>query len=359
MTDDRDTTSGGDDDGLDAWLAANFPPKPEVPKPEAPAPPATPPPAPPAVPPALVPPALVPPVQSDLPAWPPVPPTVPDAPVFPPMSEELSGVPSAPEFPPPPTEAFADVGGASGIDSLFGETKFVDYDDEPAPSENPFARGSASEQGVQSGAPGQRAEIPTSQKTLIWIAVSLVAVLALLALFIFGTKLPALLGPAPAVITAPSVTPSPTSTTQPIGPVDPGVHRWNQLLGGECVDPYPGPWENEYTVVDCESPHPAQLVTRGAFDTEPGVAVPYPGMDALQSQVNLLCTSPTVVNYAKAKAYSDIQFEASFAPSAAEWDAGNHYYYCFLSRSTGGTITGSIAVPQVAPTPTPSPTPSP
>lgn len=372
MTDERDTPPGGEDDGLDAWLAANFPPKPEEP-PTPPTPPVDPPG--PVSPPTLVEPPTAPPPSPELPSWPPVaeatvPETtmpeatvphvpghghaIPDGPVFPPMAEELGGVPPAPEFPPPPTEAFADIAGPSGIDSLFGENRFVDYEEEPGRSENPFVRARTSD-ALDADDSSRGAEIPKSQKVLIWIAGSLVAVLALLALFLVGTKLPDLLGPAPAVIETPSMTPTPTPTVLPVGPVAVGVHRWNQLLGGECLSPYAGPWENEYTVVDCETPHPAQLVARGTFDAADGVVLAYPGMEALQSQVNLLCTSPKVVDYKKATEYTDVQFEASYAVSAEEWNTGNRDYYCFLSRSTGGDLEGSVAVPAVAPTPTPNP----
>jgi hypothetical protein len=195
------------------------------------------------------------------------------------------------------------------------------------------------------------------QKTLLWVAGSLVAVLALVALFTLGTKLPALLGPAPAVVADPSDTPSPTPTVAPLGPVAPGVYPWDELLGGECLDPYSGPWAEEYTVVDCEEPHPAQLMTRGTFVDEDNPFAAYPGLEALQSQVSLLCTAATVVDYGKAKAYTDIQFEASYAATADEWADGNHDYFCFMLRSSGGEITGSIAKPQVAPTPTPAPSP--
>lgn len=378
---------GAEDDGLDAWLAANFPPKPpeepvaptEPPPPAGPVPPAAPP-APAEPPPAQsVPPA---PIEPSVPPFPPVPstphvapeppaepfPPAPPAPtlatpvsptsgfpLFPPMSEELGGVPPAPEFPPAPTEAFSEVGGASGIDSLFGESKFRDYENEPDPTGNPFT--AASPGGRGSGGAG--AGISTTQKTLMWIAGSLVALLALLALFTLGTKLPALLGPAPDTVAAPTDVSTPTPTEAPLGPVAPGDYRWDQLLGGECVNPYPGPWAQKYTVVDCDTPHPAQLVVRGTFSSDDGFATPYPGIEALQAQVNLLCTAPTVVDYSKATAYTDIQFEASFAATVDDWVSGDRNYYCFLSRSSGGMLTESVAKPQVAPTPTPEPTATP
>ncbi|MBX3079738.1 MAG: hypothetical protein KF692_10965 [Cryobacterium sp.] len=269
------------------------------------------------------------------------------------MAEELAGVPPAPEFPPSPTEAFSEVAGPSAIDALFGESKFRDYDQDPAPSESPFASRSV---------PGEVKEpvgISTAQKTLMWIAGSLVALLALLALFSLGTRLSGLLGPAPDVVAAPTKTSTPTPTAPPLGPVAPGEYLWTTLLGGECLNPYFGPWEQKYTVVDCTSPHAAQLVIRGTFPSEDGLATPYPGLEALQSQVNLLCTAPTVIDYAKAAAYTDIQVEASFAATADEWVSGDRDYFCFLSRSAGGMLTEDIAQPQVAPTPSPAPTGSP
>jgi Septum formation len=268
------------------------------------------------------------------------------------MAEELAGVPPVPEFPPPPTEAFSEVSGASGIDALFGETKFRDYEQDPAPTENPFAASSAPK--ASSGSAG----ISTAQKALMWIAGSLVALLALLALFTLGTKLPGLLGPAPDVVAAPTTTTTPTPTEAPLGPIVPGDYFWNELLGGECINPYTGPWEQKYTVVDCATPHLAQLVIRGAFGPDDGFATPYPGIEALQSEVNLLCTAPSVIDYAKAQVYTDIQFEASFAATTDEWTSGDRDYYCFLSRSGGGLITEDIAQPQVAPTPAPVPTES-
>ena len=398
MSDDRNNggDEGPEDDGLDAWLAANFPPKP-TPSEESPSPPPvtppvqpttppvqptpspvqptspaaqptppaaapTPPPAAPwppvppvtSAPPPSIPPLIVPPVLP--PAEPPAAPEPPaqhvSPPSIPPMAEELEGVPTAPEFPAPPTEAFTEIGGPSGLDALFGETRFRDYDQDPGPSESPFAASSAA------GAARGTAGITKTQKILMWVAGALVALLALLALFLLGTKLTGLLGPAPVVVAGPTATTTPTPTEAPLGPVAPGEYQWDSLLGGECVNPYQGPWQQKYTVVECDSPHSAQMVIRGTFGPDDGFATPYPGLEALQSQVNLLCTAPTVIDYAKAAAYTDIQFEASFAATADEWLSGDRDYYCFVSRGSGGLLTEDIAQPQVAPTPSPEPSES-
>ncbi|TPX02861.1 large membrane associated protein, partial [Schumannella luteola] len=146
-------------------------------------------------------------------------------------------------------------------------------------------------------------------------------------------------------------TPTPTPTVLPAGPVAPGVWAWDALLGGECLDPFDDPWAEEFTVVDCAAPHPAQLVYRGtlaATDDDPSDD-PFPGTEALQGQMSLLCTAPGVVDLAAAGQYSDAQFQGTYPANEEEWDAGDRTYYCFVSRSSGEPLTGSLAVPQAPP----------
>ncbi len=251
---------------------------------------------------------------------------------------------------------------ASTIHSLFGEKQFKDYEDEPLIGAIPFR----TEKSADAPTPTPRtpnAPLSRNQKVLLWIAAGAVAILALVVLFLLGTKLPLLLGPSPAVAT--SQTPRPTPSVVPsapaVGPVAVGVHKWNTLLGGECIDPFPSVWAETFTVVDCASPHPAQMVFRGTFPavapapgatTAPGTtpapsgtAAPgvYPGIPALQAQINLLCTAPGVIDLATAGAYSDIQFQAAYPVTEKEWASGYHDYFCFVSRSSGGPIAGSLA----------------
>ncbi len=74
-------------------------------------------------------------------------------------------------------------------------------------------------------------------------------------------------------------------------------------------------------------------------------AASYPGADALQAQINLLCTTPSVIDFAAASAYSDIQVLGSYPATAEQWAEGNRSYFCFVTRSSGEPITGSLAVP--------------
>jgi len=258
------------------------------------------------------------------------------------------------------TEAFAapsgETGAVSALDSLFGESQFREYSDRPDPSENPFVRRAEQDAEPAAGSSGGGAKPPvagisTLQKTLLWVLGGLLAVIALIALFFLGIRLPDLLGPAPAI--APSASPSPSaSPTVVLGPLKPGTYHWDELLGGECIDPYGSAFEDEYTVVDCTKPHDAQMVRTGIIvPVAPvtGVFDPdaYPGEQALQAQTLQLCRVSGIFSSA-ASAVTDAQITASY-PTEEQWADGNRAYFCFVTRSSGEKITGDIAAPQVAP----------
>jgi hypothetical protein len=237
--------------------------------------------------------------------------------------------------------AFRDTGArpaqsSSGIDALFGDSAFQEYEQGALPSEGFGA--------LVSGRPREeRVPLGRTQKVLLAVAGGLVGVLALVALFLVGTKIEL-----PEAAPAPENTgvAAPVAAPPPVGPIAAGSHAWSELLGTECVDPYESAWAETYTVVDCTVPHAAQMVFRGTFDDETYAA--YPGEEALQSRVNLLCTPASVIDYAAAKAYDDIQIAASFPATAEQWDAGNRNFYCFVNRSSGDPITETVAKPPVA-----------
>ena len=222
----------------------------------------------------------------------------------------------------------------SAIDSLFGESQFKEYEPGAFPSEGISALTSTRER-------APREPLGSTQKVLLWVAGGLVAALALVGLFFAGTKVSALFPPEPEVeVAAPAASAVPA---QPVvlGPVAPGDHAWDDLLGTECLDPYMSAWQESYTVVDCAAPHAAQMVFHGYFGDE--AWAPYPGASELQSRINLLCTAPTTVNYAAASQFSDIQVAASYAATEQEWADGQRDYYCFVSRSSAEPLSVSVA----------------
>lgn len=258
----------------------------------------------------------------------------------------------------------------SALDSLFGDDAFREYEAGlgPDPSNSPFANRGRSKELVH--VPGGEGPPPsrgfgTPQKILAGVGGGLLAVIALIALFLLGTRLPDLLGPAPAVVASPTPTPTPTRTPLAIGPVAPGTYEWNELFGGECLEPYDaetGAWAEEYTVVDCATPHGAQMVYRAWFPAEPAdpetpdaepVWGAFPGAAALQAQISLLCSAPGVVDLAAAGAYSDVQMQGSYPVTEEQWES-DPSYYCFVSRSSGEPLTTSVAIPRVPVEPAPS-----
>jgi hypothetical protein len=227
----------------------------------------------------------------------------------------------------------------SAIDALFGANQFKEYEASAFPSEGISALASTRPR-------VEREPMSTVQKTLLWVAGALAAALALVGLFVLGTRIGPIFPEAEPAVQQSSAAPAPVeASVPPVGPVAVGSHAWDELLGTECIDPYSSAWEETFTVVDCAQPHAAQLVYRGIFADE--AFAPYPGVDQLQSRINLLCTSPTSVNYAAASQLADIQVAASFAATEEDWAAGQRDYYCFVSRSSGEPMTGSVANPPV------------
>ena len=197
---------------------------------------------------------------------------------------------------------------------------------------------------------------PATPRWLVAVVASLAAVFIVVLFFVLGRHLPwfdesgavvQTSTPTPSATATPTVTadPTPPPTPEPAaetGPVSAGAHPWTELRGGECLDPFGSPWDETFTVVDCAAPHAAQLIARVSLNPDPAAA--YPGEAAITSQLNLACTAPTVLDFAAAAAYPDVQWQASYPVSDAQWAEGQRDYSCFISRSSGEPLTGSLQV---------------
>jgi hypothetical protein len=264
----------------------------------------------------------------------------------------------------PGAAAPTDTEQVSAIDALFGDTQFREYTEGVDPTQNPFVRREVDRSRPSGpGDGGPRAPHPgvsRTQKILLGVLGGLLAVLALVALFFLGTRLPDILGPAPAV-SLPSASPSPSpSPGVVLGPVAPGEYHWDALRGGECLDPYESPWQRDYTVVDCADPHAAQLVHRAELPPQPAPTDGtefdedlYPGEDVLQAQAITLCRAPGIFA-PSASGLTDAVVQVGYPVTQEQWDAGTRDYFCFVTRTSGETFTGDIVVPPVAPPPPPA-----
>ncbi|MGV8876318.1 MAG: septum formation family protein [Rhodoglobus sp.] len=218
------------------------------------------------------------------------------------------------------------------VGALFGDDNFVEYEQDRV----------ALTPAIISRVRAPRPPIPRRQLIAIAMASGLVAALALTALFLGGTRIGETMVPAAAATPQPSS----TATADPLnGPLPEGTYAWNELGGGECLDPFDNAWQDEFTVVDCGQPHAAQLLLRASFDD--AASAPYPESDGLATRTTALCSTDAVINFAVAKTITDLELLASYAPTAKEWDAGQRDYSCFVTRSGGESLTESVTQPLV------------
>jgi hypothetical protein len=245
--------------------------------------------------------------------------------------------------PPPPTfgahpDDLPPAEPTSALDALFGESQFQEYQELGVlQTMSPLAAAPADDVAAP---PTERAPLTRNQKVLMWVAGSLVALLALVALFLLGQRLgkaQAAPPPAPASTTAPSSVP----TAAPGTKAAPGLQSWSALGGGECIQPFSSAWAATFSVIDCGSPHDAQMLFKGTLPDAEGA--PYPNGAQFQSEIQPLCTAPTVINYSAAKAVKDLQVSYSYPATSDDWDAGARSYYCFVNRESGDPLPGDLA----------------
>ncbi|MFM6967622.1 MAG: septum formation family protein [Microbacteriaceae bacterium] len=215
-------------------------------------------------------------------------------------------------------------GSVDGLDSLFSDDKFADAQTRIISAPTP---------GTETSSPAQSARAGLSGNAVAYGIAAGVTVLLAIGGFVGGS----LLGGG--FVAEP--TPTPTIEPGPTAMQEPGEWKWNELFGGECIDPFPGAWAETFDVVDCATPHSAQLVAVGDL-TEFAGAI-FPGADQAAAYAQTECSAKGVLDLTKAGAYPNMQVSASYAPSQEQWDAGNTKYYCFVSLTDAAPITGSVA----------------
>ena len=141
--------------------------------------------------------------------------------------------------------------------------------------------------------------------------------------------------PEPAAAATPASAPTISFATTTASP---GQHPWYELAGGECMTPFSDPWSEDFTVVDCGTAHAAQLTRRGAIEADA-----FPGADDAKQLATDRCRSDDALDVSAASAYGDVQVQSVYPPDQASWDRGDRFWSCFVTRSGGGTMTGSLA----------------
>ncbi|QEE60333.1 hypothetical protein FVA74_01190 [Salinibacterium sp. dk2585] len=121
--------------------------------------------------------------------------------------------------------------------------------------------------------------------------------------------------------------------------LEPGVHPWTALQGGECLDPMDSVWAEEFTVVECDAPHAGQFLYGGQVGPEVTV---YLDAEGWQGLTTTLCDAGELLDLDAASAITDLEWQLTYAGDATEWANGDRSYGCFVSRTSGEPLTGSL-----------------
>lgn len=300
------------------------------------------------------------------------PPTAPSTAAADPDPEPVAGSPAATEAPahPPrsPDDFPDDVPGAaasllplappeqqpSELDDLFAASRFREYSADPVGARGPGgaprdpAPGAALAGALPAPAAAATRAVSSAigrrQVLMMWIAGSAVALLALATLFFVGTRLGEVSAEASPEPTATIPTEPEPEPTLPLGPIEPGEHPWSALEGGECLIGFEGAWAEEFTVVDCEEPHTAQLVLLGPLaDQDPASA--FPGAEQVAVAAQAECLAPGAIDLDAAGEMRDLRVSATYPASGADWEQLPRLVGCFATRSSGEALPGDIAGP--------------
>ena len=146
-------------------------------------------------------------------------------------------------------------------------------------------------------------------------------------------------------VATPAAVPTPEVTEPPVAPTatqPPGDYAFTELFGGECLEPFDTAWAATFTVVDCATPHSAQLVYAGDLALDE-TYLSYPGDDRVGKAAMAGCSRKGVLNLTTAKAYTDLLVSSAYPVSSEAWDSGDTRYYCFVNLSSGDPIEGDLA----------------
>jgi hypothetical protein len=123
-------------------------------------------------------------------------------------------------------------------------------------------------------------------------------------------------------------------------PVEPGQWPWDELRGGECISGFAGAFAEEFTVVGCDVPHDAQLITAVLLSRR--AEEPFPGLDDVVQVARETCEVTDRIDYTLATQYDDLIVDYSYPASEEQWAQGERGVYCFVLRSSGGTLQGDL-----------------
>lgn len=117
------------------------------------------------------------------------------------------------------------------------------------------------------------------------------------------------------------------------GPQAPGEVSWEQLRGGECLQDFETAFAETFLVVECSTPHDAQVITAQLVSRDRTEA--YPGEAAMATQAREICDVRDRVNTDYAAEFDDLFVDSAYPATETQWDEGQRVVWCFLRSNSG------------------------
>ena len=124
------------------------------------------------------------------------------------------------------------------------------------------------------------------------------------------------------------------------GPQSPGAYDWDELRGGECLASFDTAFAEEFMVVGCDTPHPAQLVRTELLSRDRTEL--FPGESALVTEAEAVCELAEIIDPVVVSKFSQLVINMAHPVSAEQWDAGQRVVYCFIHSSSGEVFEESL-----------------
>lgn len=117
------------------------------------------------------------------------------------------------------------------------------------------------------------------------------------------------------------------------GPRGPGDVSWANLRGGECLRPFETAFAETFSVVECSTPHDAQVVVAQLVSRDRTES--YPGEAEMAIRAREICDVSDLINTEYAGEFKDLYVEPAYPVTQAQWDEGQRVVWCFVRSGSG------------------------
>jgi len=124
------------------------------------------------------------------------------------------------------------------------------------------------------------------------------------------------------------------------GPRPAGSWSWEELLGGECLTSFDGPFAAEFEVVGCEQPHQAEFHRAQLLNDDPDAD--YPGDQFVRDQASGLCEQWDLADLREPERYDDLVVVPSYSIGQTQWEKGQRVAGCFIYRESGELLDDQL-----------------